>query len=231
MDKLTVPEKRKLADLEARIDAFQVAYMDAGFALMSIRDLKIYREVAVTFEGYVRQRFKFSRSQAYRLIEAYHAVRDTQDVMSPMGDKVLPSPATERVAREVAKAVSPEKRADLWTEANKDKNPENVTAAHVRKVREKMFPAALSAEPDADEEPELELWQQFAEKHVEVLNHLTQTMKALNWIHKHGKEAAYLDVIFTRIKSDYSGLRGAIHSNTPVELKAGKIITRFMQRK
>jgi len=232
---LTVPQKKKLADLEARIDAFQVAYMDAGRALMVIRDEGLYTEVATTFEAYMKSRFGYSKSHGYRLIEAYDAVRDTQDILSPMGDKVLPSPATERVAREVAKAVSPEKRADLWLEANKDKKPENVTAAHVRKVRERMFPAEPSdngePEEEPEEEPELELWEQFAEKHTEALNHLKQAIAAINWIGKHDEDAAYLAPVMTRIRTDYKQLRGTITQNCPTGMKRGKIETKVMERR
>lgn len=110
MDKLTVPETREFSDLEARVDAFRVSYQDAGRALMIIRDKVYYRWTSTTFEAYVKERFGYSKGHAYRLIEDYGAVLDTKDVMSPIGDKVLPSPQTESIAREVAKAVSPEKK-------------------------------------------------------------------------------------------------------------------------
>ncbi len=147
MGQLTTRESRELDQLEAIVDAFQVAYMDAGQALMVIRDKKLYRHVAKTFEEYAKQRFSYSRQHSYRLIEAYQAVRDTEDILSPNGDKVLESPRTEGVARELAKAESPEKRADLWSAVHKEnqgKSPGLISATLVSKVRKWMFPVASS---------------------------------------------------------------------------------------
>ena len=144
---LTVPEQKQLDQLEATVDAFQVAYMDAGQALMVIRDKKLWRYVAKTFEEYAKQRFTYSRQHSYRLIEAYKAVRDTEDILSPSGLQKLESPRTERVARELAKAESPEKRADLWSAVHKEnqgKSPGLISAALVAKVRKWLFPVSTS---------------------------------------------------------------------------------------
>ena len=89
------------------------------------------------------------------------------------------------------------------------------------------------AEPTLEpiEEPEPELWEQFAAKHDEALNHLTQAIKAMNWIEKQGDSAAYLVPVMTRIQTDYKALRGTIFSNCPVNEKAGKIVTKVQERK
>lgn len=89
----------------------------------------------------------------------------------------------------------------------------------------------VEVESEADEEPELELWQQFAAKHAEALNHLTKAIKAIAWIEKHGEESQYIQPVITRIKSDYKQLRGTIAANCPVCMNDGRIRTKVMVRK
>ena len=228
---LTRADERKLADLEATVDRFRTIYMEAGLALTIIRDEQLYADLAPTFEEYVKKRFDFSKRHANRLILAYEAVTDVRDVVGPTGPKPLPPPATEAVARELAKAESPEKRADLWAAVNSGDTPPLVTAARVAKVRREMFGEPSEDDSESSEDDPEPLWKQFAAKHADALNHLTQAMKAITWIENQGESAAYIQPVITRIKTDYKQLRGTISSNCPVGEKGGKIKTKIMERK
>lgn len=232
---LTTSENRECDQLEEIVDDFQVAYQNAGRALSIIKEKLYYKRVADSFETYVKKRFGYSRGHAYRLIEAYQACLDVKDVMSPVGDTLLDPPRNESVARELAKVKSPEKRADVWAEANKTAGKigktDSPSASHVAKTAKAMIPST-NGDAVVEEESEPEpLWQQFAAKHAEALNHLSQAIKAMNWIEKHGESAAYLSPVTTRIRTDYRQLRGTITGNCPVGEKDGKISIKMLERK
>ena len=144
------------------------------------------------------------------------------------------TPKSIFVASKLAQIDSIPERADVWKKAvetapkSKVTGEPKVTAAHVAKTRKAMFPPEDSnGEP---EEPE-PLWQQFAAKHADALNHLTQAISAINWIEKHGIDAKYLTPVITRIRTDYKQLRGTISQNCPTGEKGGEIRTKVMERK
>ncbi len=85
-------EHADLAACEAALDNLRVAFWAAGKALQVIRDARLYRSTHATFEDYVEQRWDVSRSQAYRLIDAWPLA----ERLSPMGDTL-----NERQIREL----------------------------------------------------------------------------------------------------------------------------------
>jgi len=233
MGQLTYNDKRELEQLEAVLDAFEVAYMEAGRALTVIRDKELHRESDENFDRYVNERFGYSKSHSYRLISAYEAVQDVKQVESPNGG-LLPPPQNERVARELAEVETPEQRADLWAKASGTSPREVPTAAHTAKTRREMFPPEESnGEADAQDAKPVEqpLWEQFAAKHAEVLKHLTQAKSCINSIFAEGESAAYLQPVRTRIDTDYRALRGTIFSNCPSGEEGGEIVTKVQERK
>lgn len=85
---------RELADLatcEAALDNLRVAFWAAGKALQVIRDARLYRDSHANFEDYVEQRWEMSRSQAYRLIDAWPLAES----LSPIGDRLNESQIRE----------------------------------------------------------------------------------------------------------------------------------------
>ena len=138
-NQLAKADRRKLADLESKVDLFRSIYLEAGLALMIIRDEQLYADLAPTFDEYVKKRFGFTSRHANRLISAFEAVDDVKDVTGPTGPEALDPPRNEAVARELAKAESPEKRADLWLAVNSEVPPHLVTASKVAKVRREKF--------------------------------------------------------------------------------------------
>jgi hypothetical protein len=98
-----------LALCEQRIERGLRGFLDAGQALIEIRDSRLYRGTHETFEAYIHERWQMGRAHAYRMIAA-------AEVVSPMGDIEGPAPTNERQARELAKVPEAE-RADVWREA------------------------------------------------------------------------------------------------------------------
>jgi hypothetical protein len=77
---------RRLAHLEAVIQKYRQDFYAVGKALNEIRDARHYQKLSFkTFERYVNVRWDLSKSQAYRLIEAFAVIVN----LSPIGD-VLP---------------------------------------------------------------------------------------------------------------------------------------------
>lgn len=80
-----------LADAEAAIEQGYTGFLKVGLALAKIRDQKLYRATHATFADYCDQRWNFTRTHAYRLIEA----GEVAAILSPVGD----IPTNERHAR------------------------------------------------------------------------------------------------------------------------------------
>jgi hypothetical protein len=72
--------------MEGRIEAKLAAFFEVAYALLEIRDRKLYRAEFKTFEDYCRIRWEFNRAHAYRLIGAAEVCR----TLSPIGDIPLP---------------------------------------------------------------------------------------------------------------------------------------------
>jgi hypothetical protein len=109
-DTSTTAESTQLEELEAVIERNMDAVVAVGKALREIQENKLYLAEYRTFARYIEERWKMSRSHAYRQIQF---VKDVE--MSPVGDK----PKAERAARkrrEQTKATAkpselPEQRA------------------------------------------------------------------------------------------------------------------------
>ncbi len=111
---LTEEERIERDELENTV---QQAFVIAGDALKRLRDRKLYRETHKTFESYVKERFDFSRSAAYYLIDASEVVNNLkcqQIVDKNISTKVLPS--KESHCRPLAK-LSPVEQTRAWEKA------------------------------------------------------------------------------------------------------------------
>jgi hypothetical protein len=65
------PEERdRLAELEGIVEPDLEAFLRAGAALSEIRDRRLYRETHSAFDVYLRERWGWSRSRGYQLIDA-----------------------------------------------------------------------------------------------------------------------------------------------------------------
>lgn len=142
---------RPLAELESMIERGLSTFIEVGQALLEIRSRRLYNAQGFkTFEDYCRERWRFSRQHAARLIEsalvAQVLTEPQQDItVSPIGDTVeppstveytpvpLPMPTNEGQARELAKIEDPAEMRAAWHEVIEQHGP-NVTAAKVHDV-------------------------------------------------------------------------------------------------
>lgn len=133
----TTPE---LAECEARIQRHVDSYRDAGEALKTIRDSKLYRRVADTFENYLSLRWKMTATHAERLI----AAADVAKNLPPTG-KI---PQTERAARPLTTLKGPE-QLEAWAEATAAAAPADPTSKHVAAAVAKRKKPSSKSRPKA----------------------------------------------------------------------------------
>lgn len=99
----------ELQQLESVIERGLQGFYEAGKALKTIRDGKLYRQSHDTFEDYCRERWNLGKSHAYELMGASQVVQN----LSATADKL---PETERQARPLS-ALSPEQQPAAWQAA------------------------------------------------------------------------------------------------------------------
>lgn len=108
--------ERRLAHLEAVIQKYRQDFCAVGKALSEIRDHRHYRKLCFkTFERYVNVRWDMSKSQAYRLIDAFGVIVN----LSPIGD-VLPK--NEAQARPLTR-LDPHSQRKAWRGFLKTQKP------------------------------------------------------------------------------------------------------------
>jgi hypothetical protein len=113
MNDLTSKDTVRLAEMERVIESGLSTFQAVGRALMTIREERLYRETHSNFEDYCRERWKFRRRYADRLIQACQIGKDS----SPNGTQ----PETERQAR---KLISNELLAEIKRKALASLSPE-----------------------------------------------------------------------------------------------------------
>ena len=107
---------RRLARLEAVIGKYRQDFYAVGKALSEIRDGRHSQQLSFkTFERYVNARWDMSKSQAYRLIEAFVVMVN----LSPIGD-VLPK--NEAQARPLTR-LDPHSQRKAWRGFLKTQKP------------------------------------------------------------------------------------------------------------
>jgi hypothetical protein len=104
--KLSVDARKRLKACEALIE--QRAFYEVGSTLLEIRRDKLYLETHKTFESYCRERWKFSRIHAHRLVESARVT----DNLLPIGN----IPTHESQVRPLTK-LAPEQQREAWKRA------------------------------------------------------------------------------------------------------------------
>lgn len=92
------------------------AFYIAGQALKQLRDKRLYRETHKTFESYVKERFEFSKRNAYYLIDAHEVVNNLKSEQIVHFDIILPT--KESQCRPLTK-LPPEQQREVWRAAVK----------------------------------------------------------------------------------------------------------------
>ena len=96
MEPITLPESKRLIELEHQIEDGQQAWLEVGLALTEIRDNRLYRAEFETFADYCQQTWKWTDKRAYQLISA-------ADETSTTG-RTFPTERAARVARKERQA-------------------------------------------------------------------------------------------------------------------------------
>jgi hypothetical protein len=88
---LPAGDRADLARLEAVIERGRETFREVAFALLEIRDRRLYRERFPSFRAYCRERWGFHAQNGYRLIQAAEVIRERER-------EGLPPPASVREA-------------------------------------------------------------------------------------------------------------------------------------
>jgi hypothetical protein len=116
---LTAAEQAELAECEAVVKRLWPSFLQVGEALLRIRDRRLYRGNHETFEAFCREKFRFSRPHASRLLNAASVVQalaqeERWKPLSPTGDMMLPD--SERQVRALLTIESKDRPA-AWLQA------------------------------------------------------------------------------------------------------------------
>jgi hypothetical protein len=108
-----LPENERhvsLTELETRIDNninnIKQSSFEIGQDLRTIRDEKLYKDVASTFEDYVEQRFGLSRPRAYQLIEGANVLSNLSTIVDIL-------PTNEAQTRPLI-SLPPQQHQEVW---------------------------------------------------------------------------------------------------------------------
>jgi len=146
---LTVIERNNLAELEETIQKHLSAFYEVGFALMQIRDNRLYREAYTTFEAYCKEKWGFERNYANKLIRA-------SEVVDNLGT-VVPIPTSERSIRPLTIIKDPEEQREVYQKAVETAPEGKVTAQHVKNIVREHRGEAVKIEEPKEKESEA-LW-------------------------------------------------------------------------
>jgi hypothetical protein len=131
---MTAAECDRLAELEATIARDLERVVEVGRSLREIRDRGLYRDVAPSFELYMKQRWDFERRSAYNYID----VADVHDALVQHAAHAVPLPS-QRVALELVPVMrhanGSERVAEVWTAVgDQHEGDRPPTPAEVRRV-------------------------------------------------------------------------------------------------
>lgn len=130
---LSAQEELRLEQLEkVVVENFQT-FVQVGQALAEIRERKLYRVKALTFEKYCKELFDIAKSRAYELISAAEVVQNVRHGGRFGGDEERFLPLNERQVRPLAK-LNPEQQVSVWNAVIESAPKGKVTASHVNNV-------------------------------------------------------------------------------------------------
>lgn len=144
--KLPAVDKRLFDHCERVIQDGLAKFVEVGEALREIQEKKFYRATHATFEAYCKDRWDFSKSRAYQLLEASLVAKQVSTIVDIV-------PTNEAQARELAILETPDERAAAWKQAvetapkDRSGNPD-VTAKHIKKTIESLSPTRSTASRD-----------------------------------------------------------------------------------
>ncbi len=141
LEPLTVSEESERLRLERKVEK---AFYEAGLALQTLRDQRLYRSTHATFEEYCQDRFNYSRSYSSRLIKAVEIVDNIKEnVANWQQNKTLVLPTKESQCRPIARLKQPSSQVQAWSEAVNRSNGGNPTTKIVEQVVNEIKPKKI----------------------------------------------------------------------------------------
>jgi hypothetical protein len=129
---LSVQEEKRLEQLENVVAENFKTFVQVGQALAEIRDRKLYRMKAMTFEKYCKELFDIAKARAYELISAADVVENVRHG-GRFDDEQILLPLNERQVRPLTK-LRPEQQVAVWKAAVDSAPQGKITSSHVNRV-------------------------------------------------------------------------------------------------
>jgi len=137
--RLSGPDDTYLREREGIIEQGRETFLAVGRALLEIREYRggiLFKDTYGSFEAYIRERWEFGRSYAYRLMNAAEVVEQ----LSPRGDSSAPAqPVSEKQIRALTLLEDPADRRRAWKEACKEAGDAEVTSGLVSKTVRRLI--------------------------------------------------------------------------------------------
>ena len=127
-------EARELQDCEGIIERGWQTVLEVGWALVTIRDRRLYRDQYKTFEAYSRDKWEYSKTHANRLIGAAQVMK----VLTPIGVNCQRESQLRPLVALVG--LGPEKIPAAWHRAEELAGPGQITARHVQQAANEFLP-------------------------------------------------------------------------------------------
>lgn len=138
LENLTVEEESERLRLERKVEK---AFYEAGLALQTLRDKRLWRSTHYSFKEYCQDRFAFSKSQSYRLIDAVEIGKNIYGEVPNWGrNKTIVLATAESQLRPLKKLKSPERQQEAWAIAVEEAGGKVPTAKIVREVVDRLEP-------------------------------------------------------------------------------------------
>jgi hypothetical protein len=131
-----IEQQKRLSELENKI---RNAFYEAGLAFREIQEKRLYKlEGFKSFENYIKEKWGKTRAHAYNLITAAVISED----LFPIISEKVPLPTAETQVRPLTK-LKPGERREVWRKACETAPNGKVTAAHVEKVKNELYPSSV----------------------------------------------------------------------------------------
>ena len=143
LENLTVEEESERLRLERKVEK---AFFEAGLALQALRDKRLWRSTHYSFKEYCQDRFAFSKSQSYRLIDAVEIGKNIYGEVPNWGrNETIVLATAESQLRPLKRLHSPERQQEAWAIAVEEAGGKVPTAKIVREVVDRLEPQKTKA--------------------------------------------------------------------------------------
>jgi hypothetical protein len=138
LEPLSLEEESERLSLEKKVER---AFYEAGLALQSLRDRRLWRSTHYSFKEYCHDRFGFSKSQSYRLIDAIEIGKNLYGEVPNWGlNKTIVLATAESQLRPLKRLKEPELQRSAWQKAVEKAGQKVPTAALVKEIVNQIQP-------------------------------------------------------------------------------------------